>query len=186
MALKKEFDKKTVKRLRNLMTGNGDDKTSMGIGYEKKYEVRSEGDIWEENNKTWTIKDGIKQNITKLDKSKKKYLTPLFCPNCKGQMKKRFDKDYYKIHKKCFDCVVEFETELKRIGAWKEYEANIHNGEIDNFIKEYKNWIEEELITNDSFITESGVKEKWDGKHDKKRVLEALDKTIEHLEKMKK
>ena len=37
-----------------------------------------------------------------------------------------------------------------------------------------------------SFVTEAGDVEKWVGGPNKQRVLDALDKTIEHLEKMKK
>ena len=40
--------------------------------------------------------------------------------------------------------------------------------------------------SNDSFVSEDGDVEKWVGGLNEKRVLEALDKTIEHLEKMKK
>ena len=69
--LKKEFSKKDVQRARNLITGNTDARTSQGIGYTKKYEHHKEGDVWEEDGRKWTIKNGLKQNITKMDKFKK-------------------------------------------------------------------------------------------------------------------
>ena len=47
--LKKEFAKKDVERLRNLMQGKYGDKTQTSVGYTKKYESHKEGDIWEEN-----------------------------------------------------------------------------------------------------------------------------------------
>ena len=78
--LKKEFNKKDVERLRNLVKGKSGKRTTQGIGYTKKQEFHKEGDIWEENGRKWTIKDGIKQNITKLDKFKKTAV-PLFCPS---------------------------------------------------------------------------------------------------------
>ena len=37
--LNKEFQKKDVERLRNLVKGKYGDKTTVGIGYTKKYEV---------------------------------------------------------------------------------------------------------------------------------------------------
>lgn len=102
-------------------------------------------------------------------------------------MKKRYDSDYYKIHKKCFDCVFEFENNLKKLGLYEEYEKNILNSELEGFINNFRSYVEDQLSqTNDSFITEQGDVEKWDGNLNKKRVLDALDKTIEHLEKMKK
>ena len=69
--LKKEFQKRDVERLRNLMTGKYGEKTRSGVGFTKADEFYTEGDIWESDGRTWTIKDGIKQNITKLDKAKK-------------------------------------------------------------------------------------------------------------------
>ena len=185
--LKKEFSKKDVSRLRNLVQGKYGEKTTQGIGYTKKQEVYKEGDVWEENGRKWTIKDGIKQNITKLDKVKKAYTMPLFCPNCGSQMKKRFDKDYYNIHKKCFDCVIEFEHELRKAGLYEEYENRIINSEIDGFIVNFKAYVEDKLTeSNNSFITEQGDVEQWKGGLNKQRVLDSLDKTIEHLEKMKR
>ena len=102
--LKKEFKQSDVQRARNLINKDFTKKTKFQVGYQKKFNHHEEGDIWEENGKSWTIKNGIKQNITKLDKAKKAHLMPLFCPNCNRVMKKRNDKPFYKIHKKCFDC----------------------------------------------------------------------------------
>ena len=185
--LKKEFSKKDVQRVRNLVQGKHGDKVTEGIGYTKKEEIRKEGDVWEADGRKWTIKDGIRQNITKLDKAKKAHLMPIFCPNCSKQMKKSFDKDYYNIHKMCFNCVIDFEHDLKQSGLFEEYEKNIKNTEIDGFIENFKLYIEEELNnSNKSYITEQGDVEKWRGSVNKERVLEALDKTIDHLEKMKK
>jgi hypothetical protein len=185
--LKKEFSKQDVNRLRNLVQGKYGDKTQQSVGYTKKEEFHSEGDIWEEDGRKWTIKDGIKQNITKLDKAKKAYVMPIFCPNCKSQMKKRFDKDYYNIHKMCFDCVIDFEHNLQKAGLWEEYEKNIINSEIDGFIHNFKAYVEDQLTqANNSFVTEQGDVESWKGGLNEKRVLESLDKTIEHLEKMKR
>ena len=185
--LKKEFNPQDVQRVRNLVQGKYGDKTQQSVGYTKKEEFHSEGDIWEEDGRKWTIKDGIKQNITKLDSAKKAHVMPIFCPNCKTVMKKRFDKDYYNIHKKCFDCVIDFEHELRKAGLWEEYEKNIINSEIDNFIVNFRTYVEEQLTeSNNSYITEKGDVEKWVGGYNKERVLDALDKTIDHLEKMKK
>ena len=69
--LKKQFVEKDVQRLRNLMQGKHGEKTRSSVGFTNKQEFYSEGDIWEADGRNWTIKDGIKQNITKLDKAKK-------------------------------------------------------------------------------------------------------------------
>ena len=90
--LKREFQRKDVERIRNLMTKKANNSTVIGIGYEKKEEIHKEGDTWSENDRIWTIKDGLKQNITKLDKAKETYFLPLFCPKCGKVMKNRNDK----------------------------------------------------------------------------------------------
>ena len=185
--LRKEFSKKDVQRARNLVQGKSGDRTTEGIGYSKKDTFYKEGDIWEENNRKWTIKEGIKQNITKYDEIKKAIKMPLFCPNCKKQMKHKFDSSYYKIHKKCYDCFLKFVTDLKRIGAWEVYEKNIHNSDLDVFIQDFKDFVTEQLkVSNESYVTEQGDVEKWVGGYDKERVLESLEKTVEYLENLKK
>ena len=69
--LKKEFKNKDVSRLRNLITGKTGESSVTQIGYQKSKKTYKEGDIWTENKKKWTIKDGIKQTISKLDAIKK-------------------------------------------------------------------------------------------------------------------
>ena len=69
--LKKEFNKKDVQRARNLITGNSSASTGIQIGYKTKQKNYKEGDVWKEGRKTWTIKNGIKQTISKLDSIKK-------------------------------------------------------------------------------------------------------------------
>jgi len=185
--LKKEFNKKEVQRMRNLIQGKSEEKTGSSSRYSKPKEFYSEGDIWEEDGRKWTIKEGIKQNITKLDKARALNIPPLFCPNCTNLMKKRFDPDYYKVHKMCFDCVIDFEHDLKKAGLYVQYEKNIHNADLEGFIKGYKNWVLEQINeTSNSFISENGDLENWIGGVDKEKILDSLNKTIENLEKLKK
>ena len=184
--LKKEFQKRDVERLRNLMQGKYGEKTRSSVGFTKKQEFHKEGDIWESDGRTWTIKDGIKQNITKLDKAKKAHVMPLLCPKCKKVMKNRNDKPFYNIHKKCFNCVVEFEHELRKKGEWDEYQREVKNNEIDNHIKEYKLFVEEKLReSNEAHVSEAGDVEKWIGKIDKDKVDIATQEVIDYLEKLK-
>ena len=51
--LNKEFSKRDVQRMRNILTNNTANKTRVQSGYEKENKVYVEGDIWEENGKTW-------------------------------------------------------------------------------------------------------------------------------------
>lgn len=159
--LKKEFAQADVQRVRNIVNKDFSAKTKSQTGYQKKYSHHKEGDIWEEGGKQWTISNGIKQNITKLDKVKKVVRMPLCCPKCENRMKKRLDEKMYKIHGFCFDCVVVYETKLKHAGLFDEYEKQMTVGNIQGFIKNLEAWIKESLEDNISMVTEAGDTEDW-------------------------
>jgi len=183
--LKKEFKRKDVERLRNLVTGKYGNKTTIGVGYKKAAEFYEEGDIWEEDGRKWTIKKGIKQNITKLDAAKKAHVVPLLCPECNRIMNHSNHKEFYQIHKKCHDCVTDMETKMMINGEYDEYTKKIKNNEIDNKIKDFKVWISEKVKENDTFVTEQGDVEKWVGKVDHNKVDEHVKSVIEYLEGLK-
>ena len=70
--LKKEFSKKDVQRARNLITGNTNARTSQGVGYSIKTRTsHKEGDIWEEDGRKWTIKNGLNKILLKWINLKK-------------------------------------------------------------------------------------------------------------------
>jgi hypothetical protein len=184
--LKKEFQQKDVQRLRNLMTGKYGEKTIVGTGYTKQQEFHEEGEIWEEDGRQWTIKNGIKQNITKLDKAKESIHLPMFCPCCSNLMKPHLDKRFYLQYKRCFNCQVDFETELKIKGLWNDYEKHIINSDIDGITQEFNIWMDEEINeSNTSYITEAGDVERWVGSS-KQKLLESKEETIKYLQSLKK
>ena len=184
--LKKEFAKKDVERLRNLMKGKYGEKTQISVGYTKPEEFHKEGDIWESDGRTWTIKEGLKQNITKLDAAKKAHMMPLFCPCCNKIMKNRNDKVFYNIHKTCFRCVILKEEKLKKEGKWDEYQREIKNNEIDNKIKDFKAYVAEKLSEgNSGYVSEAGDVETWVGKVNQERVDDHVSSVIEYLNSLK-
>lgn len=160
--LKKEFTSKDVNRARNLVNKDFSAKTVDGIGYAKAYVAYREGDVWEESGRTWTIVNGLKQNVTKLDAAKRILEVPLACPKCKGSMNYHLSQKMYKIHKMCFDCVVDYETELRRAGLYDLYEKSIMQGSLKAFAKDVEQWVLETLTTTDTFVTEQGDIEDWD------------------------
>lgn len=185
--LKKEFQKKDVERIRNLVQGKYGEKTRESVGYTPPDEQYKEGDIWESRDgRTWTIRDGIKQNITKLDSAKKSLQTPLFCPKCNKIMNNGLDSSYYKGVGQCFSCFKKFETNLKITGLWDEWVKKTTNGNIDTFITWYKDWVMDSLdVSNKSYLSEQGDVETWRGGVNKAKALEALNKTIELWEEAK-
>jgi hypothetical protein len=186
--LKKQFQQKDVQRLRNLVQGKHGDKSSLSSGYTKIQESpHIEGDVWTEVDKTWTIKDGIKQNVTKLDAARKTVNFPIFCPSCKKTMKPHLDKKWYNMYKRCYNCQIDFEYEIQKQGLWDEYEKFIFNSDIEGMIEQFSMWINEEINneSNQSFITEAGDVEKWVGSA-KNKLLESKEEAIKYLHSLKK
>ena len=184
--LKKEFKRKDVQRARNLIMGNSGASTGTQIGYKKETKDYKEGDVWKEGKKTWTIKNGIKQTVSKLDTIKKEVFVPLSCPCCGKIMKNRLDKYNYKIHKKCHDCVIEFEHKLKIRGEYDSYIRDLQNKNSIDILNET-----EELLldlvnntSNSSFVSENGVVEKWKGGVNKEKLINKV-KTEFDLERKK-
>jgi hypothetical protein len=184
--LKKEFSKKDVQRLRNVFTGKTGDRTTDGVGYTKKQEFHKEGDVWTENGREWTIKDGIKQNVTKLDKAKEAVM-PLFCPSCNKVMKKHQDPAIYKMFRRCHDCQAEFEMRLRFKGLWDEYQKMIDNAALENIQEHMKDWLNSALNeSNQSFVSEDGEVQNWKGGINKELAYKNLEETIKYLESLKK
>ena len=186
--LKKEFKRKDVERARNLIMGKTGASTGTQVGYNKKEKEHKEGDIWTENKKTWTIKNGIKQTISKLDNIRKEIFMPLCCPECNKIMKHRFDKDNHRIHKKCFDCVIKFEHKLRNEKKYDRYIKNLKTNNNITALDEVESYLLEAINrSNNSYVSEDGVIERWVGGVDKaklsKEVKEAANLKRERLNK---
>ena len=182
--LKKEFKKKDVERMRNLIKGKSGESAETQVGFTSKQENHKEGDIWEEGGKTWTIKDGIKQTATKLDKVKKEAILPLFCPKCKSLMKHRNDVKMYKIHKTCFSCVVENEHKLRIKGEYKDYERNIVANNAKDYLDHLESYLLEAINTsNTQYVSEKGEVERWKGGINKEEFSKQLEANLKELRK---
>ena len=180
--LQKDFKSRDVQRMRNLITKKFDDKTVTQAGYTKQSVEHKEGDIWEETGKTWTIKNGLKQTMTRLDSIKKSILLPIVCPNCSKAMKNdTLNKKMWPIHKMCFDCVISIESELKRTGKFEEYQHNMVMKGVKTYIKEMEGLLLDIMLesSKESFVTEAGDVEEWrGGVIDKTKIVKDLQEYI--------
>ena len=181
--LKKEFKKSDVERVRNLVNKDFTAGTKQQSGYKKSIKKYAEGDIWEDGGRQWTIKNGIKQNITKLDSAKKALRIPLRCPNCGGPMKHHLAKKMYKIHGFCFDpCTVEMEANLKKAGLYDKYEERMMQGNMKAFANDVEQWALDLVNTKDTFVTEAGDIEDWQSNKAKDRdILKNVRQYVSHL-----
>lgn len=186
--LKKEFKRKDVDRARNLLTGKSGASSEMQVGYKKKRVDYKEGDVWVENKKTWTIKDGIKQTISKLDAIKKEVFVPLCCPKCGKMMKHHLDINNYKVHKKCHDCVIDFECKLRIEGKYDDYIKNLRLKNRLTEINEIENmFLDLANQSNEGYISEHGELERWVGGIDKEKItkdiIQAAQEAREKIQK---
>ena len=180
--LKKEFKQSDVQRVRNLVNKDFTAKTSVKSGYNTVRTARKEGDVWEEDGRKWTIKNGIRQNITKLDGVKDLNRVPLRCPKCGGSMKHWLAKKMYRIHGFCFDpCTVEYEAELRKAGLYEQYEKRMIEGNMKAFVRDLEQWAFDYMSSTDSFVTEEGDVEEWksDTSKQKLKVLKNIKEFTE-------
>jgi hypothetical protein len=183
--LKKEFTKRDVQRMRNLIGGKSGDRTHVQAGWEKNKKEHTEGDVWEENGKQWTIKNGIKQNFTKLDKIKRLVVLPLTCPNCQKPMKvHELNKKMYSIHGVCFDCVIDMESEIKKQGKWSQYVSEQQNNSKNAMLVDLEHAMEAWYKHTESVVTEQGEVESWHGGN-KKEIYEQVKQEIQKAKETK-
>lgn len=182
--LQREFKDRDVQRMRNIIKKDYSAKTTTQVGYNKVHIDRKEGDVWEEDGKKWTLKNGIKQTVTRFDALKKTISLPIACPKCGNGMKSTtLNKKMWPIHKMCFDCVIDMETELKRTGQFEQYVHELTTRGIKTYIKD----LEDALLdmaseSNESFVTEAGDIEKWAGKGmDDDKLTQDLQEYIQKL-----
>lgn len=181
--LNRDFKKKDVNRLRNLLTMKFGEKTTSQVGYNKKDQDHKEGDIWDEHGKTWTIKEGIKQSFTKMDAVKKALRTPLLCPCCNTTMKHVYDKKFYAMHKMCFGCVIKMETKLKGESKYEEYAMNMQVKNAISYINEARIFVNDySNASSDIYYSEEGEKHTFVGGSSEDLVVNAWNKELDQME----
>ncbi len=155
----------------------------------QKFTKHVEGDIWEEKGKLWTIKNGIKRTVNKMDEARKELITPMACPTCGRAMKHHLDEKMWAIHKLCFNCTIDMEHEVMKAGRWKEYEQAKMNANAESYLKDLIQYLEEEVkdVVSKGHVTEDGIVEKWkDVNSDrlqeiKNEVIDGVTKNVETL-----
>ena len=105
---------------------------------------------------------------------------PLCCPDCGNVMKKRLDKPNYKLHKKCFDCVIDFEHKLRIEGKYDDYKKNLKTQNEIAILNELESYLLNAVnATNEGYISEQGEMERWVGGVDKKKMTKDITKAAQ-------
>ena len=122
-----------------------------------------EGDVWEEGGKTWTINNGIKKSLGKLDTYRKQLVMPIACSHCGQAMKSQIDKPVWQVYKMCANCVIDLEHKIHTQGKWEEYEQALVKANMESRYNHLEDFIKEFIVdtTNKVHVTEDGAVENW-------------------------
>jgi len=146
------------------------------------YTIHKDGDVWQEDGKTWTIKNGIKRTVSKMEETRKQIFTPLACPKCNGSMKHHLDVKMWTIHKTCFQCVIDMEHEVLKRGEWAEYERQKITANAEAFCVDMEAALQEYVqeTVSKSHTSEDGAIEKWKDA-DKGFLQKTVDSEVSQL-----
>jgi len=165
------------------------DSTRVTVGWRPEIADRKEGDTWEDSDgRKWTIKNGIRQNLTKLDSAK----MPFWCPQCNRPLNHTIHTRAFNKFGYCHDCIVTKESQLKNSGKYQDIVREKHKQNtiayLRDKIQEYKDY--HENISQPEFIHADNEKilmiERWnvDLTTVKQDLLIEIAKMEEHLAKI--
>ena len=181
--MKKAIAEQKVQRMRNLLTKKYGDKTTIRSGYTKKQTIYKEGDVWEEKGKQWTIKNGIKRTVNKLNSARNFIKTPLCCPKCNTSLKHPAHKMMYKRWGMCLTCVTKWTNEMKADGTYDEWFKEFDEKNFNAFLKdvtvEYNEWLESR--NSKHFITEAGDIEDWSSNNDNDKLKQEFEDSVKQV-----
>lgn len=169
---------KAISKLRNIdavkkmLDGTHKSQTKKTFGFDvvlEKTTKRVVGDVWtDENGVEWEQRSGFRIKKGKLDeiRSSLELQMPTHCPECKQAMTKRLDKKFWKLEKRCFDCQISFEHNLRIEGKYEEYERSkiLANAEAWLAQAEQEAKVIIDMFRNPiAFANADGTQEEWFG-----------------------
>lgn len=194
--MKKAKNISNIQIVRNYLAG---ERPVLQVGYsgeEENIKPREIGEVWTDNKGcTWKKTEygkSLATPIMDLIKAENKKI----CACCKADIRwgSPQDEKIYNKTEKCLDCLIEYETNIRLKGKWKEYETKkVFENQLA-YVKDIKQKIKDGLECTKktsvlTFVNSNGLVEKWeDNRRDdllkdlKKDHVECL-KTIKKLEK---
>ena len=177
---------KNIQAVKQMLEGSHATQTKKSVyfGGEKKQD-RKIGDHWiDEEGTEWEQKDGYKINIPRFQEIRDMLEIPSTCPECKRPMKKRLDKKYYNMHKKCMDCVIEYETKLRIEGKYEEYEQEKVRQNILAWLKDAeteKEYLKRLYSKPIEYTNSDGTIEKWESPLTPEEMCQKIDEDFEKI-----
>lgn len=159
-----------IRAINQMLSGTHKSQNKTTVGYQSKEEDRNIGDKWIDNNGIqWEQKDGYKVSSAKALEAVmaaiKALKMPNACPKCNNEMKdNQYNKKMWKVHKMCFDCVIDMEHEHRLNGTYEQYEKDLMRKNIEAWLIDARAEMSaiKELLTKAEFVNSDGTVEKWD------------------------
>ena len=159
-----------IRAINQMLSGTHKSQNKTTVGYQSKEEDRNVGDKWIDNNGVqWEQKDGYKISSTKALEAVmaaiKALKMPNTCPKCNNEMKdNQYNKKMWKVHKMCFDCVIDMEHTHRLNGTYEQYEKDLMRKNIEAWLIDARAEMGaiKELLTKAEFVNSDGTVEKWD------------------------
>jgi len=114
------------------------------------------------------------------------------CPICGNNMTKNLDRKFFLLRRKCFDCVIKDEHQIRLNGNWEQYEKwkTIENqlAYFKDVRDETEDYLRNGLKKKQEFVKEDGRIEKWSNpNYERDKIFiedkfKELVKVIEELE----
>jgi hypothetical protein len=190
--MKKASGKKNIDIVQDYLNG---ERPFVQVGYageKDKYIIRKLGETWTDSSgKEWVEKESGPQSTTRV-MDIVRLETNDKCSGCKRELRwgNKLDRKMFFKTQKCFDCLVEEETQLKIKGKYKLYETRklLENeisylNDVRQKLKDGKKYLEENKII--TFVNSNGLVEEWKNEA-RLELLEGIEKDfVTCLKKLK-
>lgn len=163
--------KKNIDIVRDYLNG---DRPYIQVGYKgdmDKYIIRKTGERWTDGSgKEWEQKEYGPVAVTRVSDIIRAEMNEK-CSCCKREIRwgSKHDRKMYFKTKKCFDCLVEEETQLRIKGKFKLYEAKklLENelsylSDIKQKLKESREYLASDDSKKLTYVNSNGFVEEWD------------------------
>ena len=183
--MKKASGKSNLSIVKDYLDGN---RPFIQVGYDPNLDnsKRKEGEEWEDSQgNKWTWKNGSKRKISKVAQIK----IDRRCNICNADIKfgSYLDDKVYPKTGRCYDCNITFDSKLKILGVFEDYEKHKIYKNMLSEMNDFKQQMEESItyLSADNslpklqYFNEDGSQEFWTDDTDMKtKVLTDLKKDL--------
>ncbi len=180
--MKKAGGKSNIDIVRDYMNG---ERPFLQVGYTgdvNRFIIRKTGEQWTDSSgKEWVQTDSGPQSVTRvMDIVRKEMNQKCTCCGREIRWGSKLDERMFYRTTKCFDCLVEEETQLRLKGKFKLYETKklIENElsylhDVKDKLKSSKDYLKDHKVI--TFVNSNGMVEEWSNDA-RKQLLDELKK----------